>query len=132
MLSGGCLCGAIQYELVDDTQAFYLCHCAQCRKVTGSAFAANLMASPTSIRWTQGEALLQHYQDSERDFSKTFCTRCGSGLPHLNRDKTTLVVPAGSLDSNLDQLPQANIFAAEKAHWLEQGLQAKNFKGFPK
>jgi hypothetical protein len=52
-------------------------------------------------------------------------------LPVINKSKTSLLVPAGSLNELPDLKPQANIFSAEEACWLKLGLEAENFKGFP-
>ena len=38
VLTGGCLCGAVQYKVRDEFRYAMNCHCSQCRRVTGSAF----------------------------------------------------------------------------------------------
>ena len=38
ILSGGCLCGAVQYKVRDEFRYAMNCHCSQCRRATGSAF----------------------------------------------------------------------------------------------
>jgi len=55
-ISGGCLCGAVTYEVQNNFKHFYFCHCEQCRKITGSAHASNLFTEPDAIKWTAGEA----------------------------------------------------------------------------
>ena len=37
-LRGGCLCGAVAYEVEDGFRYALACHCSQCRRATGSAF----------------------------------------------------------------------------------------------
>lgn len=128
---GGCLCGAIKYQLTKPLATFYFCHCEQCRKVTGSGFAANIITETDGIEWLSGAELLNHYEHPSREFSKTFCTQCGSGLPHINKSKTALVVPAGSLDQPPNIKPAANLFTDEQAEWLQVGLEATPFQGFP-
>jgi len=130
-LHGECLCGAVTFEIEGEPQAFYLCHCRQCRQVTGSGFASNMLITPEAIRWTKGEDNLVRYEDPERDFFKRFCKTCGSGMPHLNRDGSRLTVPVGCLTSSPSMSPQANIFVSETADWLKTGLQAKRFDAFP-
>lgn len=41
MLTGGCLCGAVRYQLSEKLGPIVYCHCFQCRKASGSAFASN-------------------------------------------------------------------------------------------
>ena len=37
---GGCLCGAVRYTAEADPTSATVCHCRDCQKFTGSAFAA--------------------------------------------------------------------------------------------
>ena len=37
MRTGGCLCGAVRYEVTGPLAPIQLCHCGQCRKAQGSA-----------------------------------------------------------------------------------------------
>ena len=48
--SGSCLCGAIRYEIRGELGPIVLCHCAQCRKAQGSAFASNAAVKATDFR----------------------------------------------------------------------------------
>ena len=131
ILKGSCLCGAVSYCVLQEPSQFYFCHCEQCQKVSGSSFAANLIAPVDSIRWLTGEDLLTHFDHPSRAFSKTFCRLCGSGVPHVNKSKTSLVIPAGSLDQAPSIEPMANLFIEESPAWLSTGLKAKKFKAYP-
>jgi len=130
-LRGSCLCGDIKYRVDQAPSEFYFCHCKQCQKVTGSGFAANMIAKPSSIHWLKGAEQLRHYEHPDRAFSKTFCGRCGSGLPHINKSGSSLVIPAGSLDVQPSIRPCANLFVTEQPDWFEIGLKAKNFVAYP-
>jgi len=130
-LSGECLCGAVSFSVKDDFKAFYQCHCKQCQQLTGSAFASNLFTAPENIQWHKGVDKVTAFEHPERGFSKSFCRSCGSALPFVNKSKTSLIVPAGSLDKMPDITLGANIFTDEKACWLQQSATAKDFSGFP-
>lgn len=130
-LTGECLCGAVKFSVADNFKAFYQCHCKQCQQLTGSAFASNLFTAPDNIQWLSGQDSISHYEHPSREFSKSFCKSCGSALPFTNKTQSSLIVPAGSLNQLPDIQPQANIFSAEEACWLEQGFQAEKFSGFP-
>lgn len=41
-ITGGCLCGQIQYEYKGEVGPAVYCHCSDCRKVTGSAFIVSV------------------------------------------------------------------------------------------
>ena len=130
-ITGSCLCGAVSFEVLDEFDNFHLCHCAQCRKITGSAHASNLFIASEKLQILSGEEQINHYSDSDRDFSKSFCRICGSGLPHASKTSNRLVVPAGSLDTEPELPPQDNIFWSERAGWYEIGLAAETFEHFP-
>ena len=130
-LKGSCQCGEIRYSVEEDFEAFYLCHCSQCQKTTGSAFASNILTSIDNIEWHSGEENIVNYQDKARDFSKSFCANCGAGVPYINKKMTHIVIPAGSLNDAPSSSPKANLFRPESPDWLTEGLSAKSFKGFP-
>lgn len=131
-ISGGCLCGTVRFSLNEQYQAFFICHCEQCKKITGSGFAANIFTDVNNIEWVSGQDAITSYHHPDRDFSKSFCKKCGSGVPHINQSNTALLIPAGSLSGNPTITPQANLFIGEQAHWLIDGLQSKQYKGFAK
>jgi hypothetical protein len=131
VLNGGCLCGAVKFELEDRFKAFYLCHCKQCQQLTGSAFASNIFTDPENISWLKGKESVSVYEHPSREFSKAFCVHCGSAVPFVNKSGKSLIVPAGSLTDTPSIVPQANIFDKERAYWLNKGLQSEAFNDFP-
>jgi hypothetical protein len=117
--SGSCLCGEVCFELEGEFERFYLCHCEYCRKDTGSAHAANLFSSAATLKWTSGEEKVRHFDLPETRHSKSFCCICGSALPMIQMKGTLLVVPAGSLNSEIRIRPNAHIFLSSRAGWDE-------------
>ena len=130
ILSGGCLCGKVKFLIKDEFKAFFQCHCKQCQQLTGSAYSSNIFTEPSNIEWVCGEDDVSAYEHPSKEISKSFCNVCGAGLPYINKTKTSLVVPAGSLNDMPDIQPQANIFTAEEACWFKSGLKAQRFSGF--
>ena len=130
-LKGQCLCGSVVFSLKEKFSQFYLCHCIQCQKITGSAHASNLFTEPDNINWLSGEALITRYDDPTRSFTKVFCAKCGSGLPFITQSGRNLVVPAGSLDEQPEIVPLYNIFCEEQVVWYNDALKAQSVKGFP-
>jgi hypothetical protein len=120
ILTGGCLCGAVRYELTQAPVWAHNCHCSRCRKSTGAAFASNLFIPLDALRYRQGEERLRSFRppDAER-FTHVFCERCGSPLPFRNEARGLAGVPMGSLDGDPGGAPQAHIFVASKAPWFE-------------
>lgn len=130
-LEGSCLCGAIEFTVEDKFTKFFLCHCTQCQQITGSSYASNVFTNPDNITWLKGKEQSIRYDDPKRNFTKVFCSKCGSGLPFVNKIGNHLIVPAGSLKQAPSITPQVNIFCSEQASWYKEGVSAKSVEEFP-
>ncbi len=118
LLRGGCLCGAVTYEVNAPFLRFAHCHCSRCRKATGSAHASNLYVPPDQFSWTSGQDSVVRFDlPTARSFSTTFCGSCGTPLPHHTRSQREIVVPAGSLDTEPSVSPEAHIFWKSRPRW---------------
>jgi hypothetical protein len=115
--AGSCLCHEVRFEIEGEFERFYLCHCEYCRKDTGSAHAANLLSSTATLKWVSGEDKVKQFNLPATRHVKSFCGTCGSALPTRHMSSKLLVVPAGSLDSDVSVRPNAHIFAASRAGW---------------
>jgi hypothetical protein len=115
--TGTCLCGAVSFEVSGAFEGFFLCHCSRCRKGTGSAHAANLFSRTAHVTWLSGEDRVKTYRVPGTRHQKSFCAECSSALPRVQPDLGLLVVPAGSLDSEVRIRPDAHIFFADRADW---------------
>jgi hypothetical protein len=128
---GSCLCGQVRFEIEGNFEHFFLCHCAHCRKDTGSAHAANLFSSTGRLKWLSGEDRVTEYTLPSTRHARSFCSICGSALPCRQAGGALLVVPAGSLDSEVRNRPDAHIFVSSRASW-DEGLKAlPSFARFP-
>lgn len=130
-ISGGCLCGKVTFEVLNQFKQFHLCHCTECRKITGSAHASILFTSAKNIKWLSGVENIKQYDSPVYDLSKAFCTECGCSVPYVMKDGKVLVVPAGSLNGNPEIAPQDNLFWAERAGWYDEAVAAVHFDAFP-
>lgn len=119
MITGSCLCGGIRFEVDGPLEPIQVCHCGQCRKAQGTAFATNIPVPQAQFRLLQGEALLKRYSSSPGK-QRCFCERCGSPIYSCNERTPGVVrVRAGTLDGYLDTQLQAHFFTAHKANWFE-------------
>lgn len=129
--TGACLCGTVRFRISGEFETFFLCHCARCRKDTGSAFAANLFSSTADIVWLSGRERIKTYRVPNTRHEKSFCIECGSALPCVQMDGALLAVPAGSLDGALDMRPTAHICFADRAQWDSQLESIPKIDGLP-
>jgi hypothetical protein len=51
-LGGGCMCGAVRYEISELPLRVYACHCTDCQRITGSAFSLGVVVSAGAFRAT--------------------------------------------------------------------------------
>ena len=124
MHHGSCLCGAIRYEIRGELGPIVLCHCAQCRKAQGSAFAANAPVSTGDFAIVAGGDALAAYESSPGK-KRHFCRHCGSPIFSARDSAPDVVrVRIGTLDTRVDARPTAHIFAASRAEWdgIRDGL----------
>jgi hypothetical protein len=119
-ITGSCLCGQVRFALSEEPFLFLYCHCRSCQKSSGSVHAANLAFPADALRWTAGEALIQHFVEAVENpgFPRSFCKNCGSPVPKKSRNGQFWVVPSGLLDVDPGLRPQANIYWDERALWF--------------
>src|SRR5438046_712856 len=95
--TGGCLCGAVRYEYSGGTGPAAYCHCADCRKCTGSAFNVGVRVDARSFRVVRGQPKeFTKAADSGNYLTRHFCSECGSPLYTSSpRHPGSLYVKAG-------------------------------------
>ncbi len=117
---GSCLCGAVKYEVKKIEPHMAHCHCSMCRKFHGAAFATFGEARKENFRWLQGEELLSAYKASNGTI-RTFCSKCGSSMTFKasGGDDNLVEFALGTLDTDIEHRPDAHIYTAYKADWME-------------
>lgn len=119
MYTGGCLCGAVRFEIDGPIHNIVYCHCSQCRKAQGSAFATNGIVKAGDFRIVSGVEMLTEYESSPGQM-KYFCKICGSPILSKSESRPAQVrVRLGTIESDIAERPMAHIFATSKANWEE-------------
>ncbi|MGJ7567493.1 GFA family protein [Variovorax sp. GB1R11] len=116
MLTGKCLCGAVRYAVADEFAYALNCHCANCRRATGSAFKPFAGIERGKLTITQGEDRVMVY--GEKDAGDIHCAACGSLLYSVVRDGQFVHVTLGTLVDAPAIRPTAHIFVGSKAPWF--------------
>lgn len=119
MHQGSCLCGAVRYRINGDLGPIVFCHCRQCRKAQGSAFASNSPIRAADFELLSGADALRSYRATPLK-ERVFCGHCGSPL-YSRRDDLPAVLRLrlGTLDTAIAERPSHHIYAASKAEWFE-------------
>lgn len=115
---GSCLCGTVRYEIRGDIGPGFYCHCSRCRKASGSAFASNAVVAADDFVVTAGQEALKTFV-ADSGLHRSFCGNCGSPILSQREGLPQVRVRLGTLDSPLEQGPQAHIYVDSSAGWCE-------------
>ena len=117
MIFGRCECGTITYEADCEIADLCHCHCSQCRRLHGAAYATFAGIDASKFRITAGEEALKKFASSKTNH-RLFCGNCGSNILAAENETTNFVYLAmGTVDGSPD-LPEAyHIYVASKAPW---------------
>jgi hypothetical protein len=118
-LTGGCLCGAVRFEIDRPLVSASYCHCTRCQRRTGTAASASAQIVPGSLRVLAGEDSLRAFEPGD-GYAKVFCSQCGAHLWSRNPDDATaLSVRMGAFDEDPGIRPSVRQFVAYAAVWEE-------------
>ncbi|MGH7558788.1 MAG: GFA family protein [Gemmatimonadota bacterium] len=119
-VEGGCLCGAVRYELTGPFLRAGHCHCSRCRRHSGAAVCTQGRVRREDFRLITGEKSLRVYRPAEGAAVKAFCVRCGSSLfGGTWPEGPEVSIRLGSVDGDPGIRPQYHTFVDSKAPWDE-------------
>ena len=106
--TGGCLCGAVRYVVRGEPTHVGRCHCGDCRKRTGSAFAIY-------GHWPRARVVL--YGELAEYDGDSFCPTCGSRVGLIEDENVEINL--GTLDDPpFELMPEAEIWVKRREPWL--------------
>ena len=116
-LTGGCVCGAVRFEVTEPLVAAGYCHCTRCRRRTGTAASPQARIVPGSLRILQGEESIRAYVP-DAGAEKMFCVGCGSALWSRGADDPEYIsIRLGAFDGDPGVRPSYHQFVAYAAPW---------------
>jgi hypothetical protein len=117
--SGRCACGAVRYSCAADPLYGMNCHCRDCQRETGSAYAPVIGIPKAAFKVTHGTPkCFEVTADSGSPTRRFFCADCGSplfGEPGVTPDVVTIRV--GSLDDPSAYQPTGDIYISSAQPW---------------
>lgn len=128
-MRGSCLCGTCVFEIPADSGPINKCHCSKCRKRSGTGSNAVFWVNPSDLNWISGVEVKKSYFTPD-GWEAVFCSECGSPLPRLVPDRVW-IVPAGTIDEDVEASIRAHIFVANKPSWEKIGDDAPQFDTVP-
>ncbi|MEQ1497283.1 MAG: GFA family protein [Novosphingobium sp.] len=122
-MTGGCLCGAVRYEIAGDPAMQLVCHCSHCQKQAGSAFSTIIGVPDGAVAIIKGapRSYVDH-GESGKAVERQFCETCGSPLFSKVEVSPGMVwVKTGTLDDSSWFAPAAHIWTKSKQPWFDTG-----------
>ncbi|WYZ35418.1 hypothetical protein EsH8_X_000065 [Colletotrichum jinshuiense] len=127
-----CLCGVVQLAFPTQGPGLlnrFICHCANCRKISSSMFCSCFAVADTHLRHLRGKENLKTFTQSKtvatgNDVSNYFCGTCGSLLYRVSSGFPGMsVLRIGTVDdfqlAETKLKPQAEHFISKRVAWLQ-------------
>lgn len=123
-MSGGCLCGGVQYKLEGQFSSPVACHCSQCARTSGN-FAAMAACRTRELSVTVSETL--SWFKSSESVKRGFCSRCGGNVFWIASPGEETYVTAGTIDKPTGLQLAEHIFIHSKSDFyvIADGLPQK-------
>jgi hypothetical protein len=131
-IAGGCLCGKVRYSASGDPAFVGICHCRDCQKFNGSAFAV-VIGVPKSAFSLQGQvATYSKAGDTGKSIERRFCPVCGSSIAdEASAVPNMVMISSGTLDDPNWVKPAMQIYCDSAQPWVQLGGDMKAFPKMP-
>ncbi len=118
VLTGGCLCGGVRFELSEPPQLASYCHCTRCQRRTGTSSSAQALVDGSTLTFLQGEELVRGWRHPDGGMEKCFCRECGAHLFSREPGGGRLwSVRMSAFDGDPGVRPSFRAFVAYAAPW---------------
>ena len=123
--SASCRCGQLRATVTGEPVRVSVCHCLNCKKRSGSAFAVQ-------ARWPSAQV---HIEGESKTFVKVadsgnratfhFCPECGSDVYYEidgkfdDKFNDLIAIPLGAFDDPFFLTPEFSVWENRKHDWVE-------------
>ena len=130
-LEGGCACGKVQYRLTSSPMFVHCCHCLNCQRQTGSAFALNLLIEATQVELL-GATPVPVPVPRENGQHRIFrCPNCHVAVWSVYGGRAEILfVRAGTLDDPATVSPDVHIYTRSKLPWIALPASIPAFEAY--
>jgi len=118
--TASCRCGALQATCTGAPVRISVCHCLDCQKRSGSAFAAQARWPEGQVAVTGAYTTYETLADSGRWGRYNFCPTCGDTVFYTNElFPGRIAVPLGAFADPSFPAPKHSVFEDRKHGWVE-------------
>ncbi|HLG87108.1 MAG TPA: GFA family protein [Alphaproteobacteria bacterium] len=131
-IAGGCLCGQVRYSADAEPAFVGVCHCTDCQKFSGSAFATVVAVPAAALKVTGTLKSFTKTGDSGKPIHRRFCPECGSSvIDEADAMPGIAMVSAGTLDDRKWVKPLSEIYCDSAQPWVQLGGELQRFAKTP-
>ncbi|MBY8829383.1 GFA family protein [Hephaestia mangrovi] len=113
-----CQCGQLRVEVSGEPVRVSVCHCLNCQRRSGSAFAAQARFEDKDVTIT-GAATDWTRTGDNGAMTQSFCPTCGSGLYYRNESMPGLIaIPLGAFADPTFPPPHFSVFENRRHPWV--------------
>lgn len=113
-MRGQCLCGAVTYECEAPANVM-LCHCKDCQRATGSAYAPIAMVPEATFKMTGEMKAFAVKGSGGMTVNRHFCPTCGGQVfSKIDEVPGTIILKVGTAD-DLPDVPVSAVFWRDRA-----------------
>lgn len=117
--TGSCICRGVTFRVTGNPLRVGICHCTDCRKASGSAFAAFAI-------WPR-DAFEQMSGITGTYAGRSFCSTCGGRVASIRDDEAEIMI--GALDEvPTDLTPEYELWTGRRESWLNPLPSARQFE----
>jgi len=119
--TASCRCGQLRATVTGDPVRVSVCHCLNCKKRSGGAFAVQ-------ARWPAEQVIVEgrsssftKVADSGNTATNYFCPKCGSDVHYENEGKFDgmIAIPLGAFDDPYFVSPAFSVWEKRMHQWVE-------------
>jgi len=118
--TASCPCGQLQAECTGEPFRISVCHCLDCKRRSGSAFAYQ-------ARWPEDQVTIsgdykewERVSDSGNKARFLFCPNCGTTVAYRAEGVPgSIAVPAGGFADRDFPAPRVSVYDERKPDWVE-------------
>ena len=129
-LTGGCLCGAVRYEIRGEAYKVIHCHCRSCRKHNGAPVVTLAGFTADQVTFSGDE---RRIYESSPGVGRAFCGTCGTPLTWEGdggQRGPIVEFHISTFDTPDVLVPTVHSFYPERISWMDVADDLPRYEGF--
>ena len=114
-----CRCGQLRATCTGEPIRVSVCHCLECQKRSGSAFAAQARWPDERVELTGEPRKWSQMGESGRLTTYLFCANCGATIAYAGEAMPGVIaIPIGAFADPDFPSPKFSVYEERKHHWV--------------